>query len=78
MIGVSLEHAPICSFRRVVLPLVSISEMMHEDGAWYVFLLFVNMSNLEPNILFSQRSGGICNNVFEALIRRSVIIPLSI
>lgn len=37
----------------------------------YVFLLLVNMSNLEPDVLFGQRAWGIANNVFEALGRIS-------
>lgn len=33
----------------------------------YVFLLLVNMANLEPDVFFGQRARGIANNVFEAL-----------
>lgn len=33
----------------------------------YVFLLLVNMANLEPDVFFGQRAWGIANNVFEAL-----------
>lgn len=35
--------------------------------ATYFFLLFVDVSNLEPDILFAQRSGRVIDNVFEAL-----------
>lgn len=72
MIGVSLEHAPICSFRRVVLPPVSKPARCREDGVRYVFLLLMDMSNLEPDILIGQRSWRIGNNVLEALDRKSV------
>lgn len=37
-------------------------------GLPYVFLLFMDMSDLEPDIFFSQGAGGISDNVFEALI----------
>ena len=33
----------------------------------YIFLLFVNVADLEPDVFFSQRSWRICDNVFEAL-----------
>jgi hypothetical protein len=32
-----------------------------------LLLLFVNMPNLEPNVLLCQRARGVGNNVFEAL-----------
>jgi hypothetical protein len=34
----------------------------------YLFLLFVNMSNLEPDVFFGQRARWIGDNVFEALV----------
>lgn len=33
----------------------------------YVFLLLVDMANLEPDVFFGQRAWRIANNVFEAL-----------
>lgn len=33
----------------------------------YVLLLFVNMANLEPNILLGQGTRRVIDNVFEAL-----------
>lgn len=33
----------------------------------YVFLLLMNMSDLEPNVLLSERSGWRVHNVLEAL-----------
>ena len=38
----------------------------------YVFLLFVNVADLEPDIFLGQRFRRVVNNVFEAL-RKSVI-----
>lgn len=35
--------------------------------AAYIFLLFMDMANLEPDIFFSQRPRGISDDVFEAL-----------
>ena len=37
------------------------------DLCTYVFALLVNVTNLKPNILFSQRPGGILDDIFEAL-----------
>jgi hypothetical protein len=34
----------------------------------YVFLLLVDMPNLEPDVLFSERAGWIRDNVLEALL----------
>ena len=33
----------------------------------YVFALFMNVTNLEPNILFGQWPRGILDNILEAL-----------
>lgn len=33
----------------------------------HVFLLLVNMANLEPDVFFGQRTRGIANDIFEAL-----------
>ncbi len=35
--------------------------------ATYLFLLLVNMTNLEPDVLFSQRSRRVSDNILEAL-----------
>lgn len=33
----------------------------------HVFLLLVDMANLEPNVLLGERSGRVIDDVFEAL-----------
>ena len=33
----------------------------------HIFALLMNVSNLEPYVLFRERSGRVLNNVFEAL-----------
>lgn len=48
--------------------------MVQENGVPYILLLLVNMSNLEPDVLFSQRSRRVRNNVLEALGRKSVSV----
>jgi hypothetical protein len=68
MIGVTVEHPSVCSLGGVELSnhqQMEVGRLGRERP--YVFLLFVNMTNLEPDILFSQRSRRIVDNVFETL-----------
>lgn len=47
-------------------------EKRKNQAVAHIFLLFMNMSNLEPNVLLGQRSRGGIDNIFKALQNSSV------
>ena len=70
MTGVSFKDAAIGDFSRVVLR--GTLSRCPEDGrsgetGTYILLLLVDVSNLEPNILFSQWPRWVFDDPFEAL-----------
>lgn len=71
MVGISIEHTAICQFGGIILQTVSMGCPFSGLGLSYVFLLFVDVANLKPDILLGEGPGWILNDVFEALLRRS-------
>lgn len=66
MIRITVEHTSVCQFRVVVL--IQLSDLSHfADNCTYIFLLLVNVPNLEPNVLFGQGSWWYRNNIPETL-----------
>lgn len=70
MIRLSLKHPSVRSLCSVILDLPLAPTGGARDTT-YVFLLLVNMANLKPNVLLGERSRGIVDNVFEALMQFS-------
>lgn len=66
MIWVSVKYTTICTFCIIVLETIS-WEGAKLEQATYVFLLLVDMSDLEPNVLFGKWSWWHRDNVAEAL-----------
>jgi hypothetical protein len=46
-----------------------------DEARTYIFLLLMNVTDLEPNVLFSQWARRVIDNVLEALRNKSVIEP---
>jgi hypothetical protein len=68
VVGIAVEDTHVGALSRVVLNIGLV--MMPEDlvDCWpYLFLLLVHMANLEPDVLFTQGTGRVGDNVFEAL-----------
>ena len=43
----------------------------------YVFLLLMDMTDLEPDVFFVQRTWGIVNNILETLLLLAMVICAS-
>jgi hypothetical protein len=72
VIRVTLEDTAVCALCRVKLRLLAV--LSSQDGRpTYLFLLFIHVTDLEPNILLGEWARWVGHNVFEAL-RKSVWI----
>ena len=67
MIGITLENTPIGKFGVVILQYVRVARTRLRIVSPYVFLLFVHMTNLEPDVFLSQRRWWKRYNISEAL-----------
>ena len=67
MIGITLENTPIGKFGVVILQYVRVARTRLRIVSTYVFLLFVHMTNLEPDVFLSQRRWWKRHNISEAL-----------
>lgn len=69
VVGRVVENSLIRGFGAIKLQRLSINSAWHfaMKAATYVFLLFVNMADLEPDVLLGQGSGRRVDNVLEAL-----------
>lgn len=66
MVRVSLQYSSVGTFCSLVLNFaLAMARLLNADT--YVFLLFVNMADLKPDILFCEWPGRIGNDPFEAL-----------
>jgi hypothetical protein len=54
MIRIAVKHTSVCSFGVVILKCVKTGNDDLLGDSTYVFLLFVNMTDLEPDIFFGQ------------------------
>jgi hypothetical protein len=71
MFWVSVQHPTICALGTFVLQ-KAVSKEDHKDkSATYIFLLFVHMANLEPDVFFVQRPRRVLHDVLEALSKVS-------
>lgn len=55
--------------------LYCVCQLSHTTTTWttYIFLLFVDMPDLKPDIFFSERTGRIVHNVPEALQNQHIV-----
>ena len=67
VIGVTFENASVSRLGRVVLRKVSGLPWEVSGVATYVFLLFMHVSDLEPNILLAERLWWVRHYIAEAL-----------
>jgi hypothetical protein len=67
MIGITLENTPIGKFGVVILQYVSAARTRLRIFSPYVFLLFVHMANLEPDVFLGQRCWWERYDISEAL-----------
>lgn len=74
MIRITFEHAEICPLGRFVLLSVSVhcDNTVESADNTYIFLLFVDMTNLKPDICLTQWLRRVLDNVLEALCSGSV------
>lgn len=70
MIGIALKNTPIGKFGIVILQYVRIARTKLQIVSPYVFLLFVHMTNLEPDVFLGQRCWWKRHNIPEALQTR--------
>lgn len=67
VVGVTVKDPAVSALCSLELSHVSAMKQLLCLGDTNLLLLFVNMSNLEPDVLFRQWARGVGNNVFEAL-----------
>lgn len=46
--------------------------------ATHIFMMFVDMADLKPNVLFGERAGRVIDNVFKALNGQQTIAEMII
>ena len=71
MFWVSVQDPTICAFGTFVLQKAVSKEDLKHKSPTHIFLLFVHMANLEPDIFFIQRPWRILHNVLETLSKVS-------
>jgi hypothetical protein len=66
VLWIAIKHAAVCCFG--VVELFFVSEQIQKDTEeTHIFLLLVDVSNLEPDVFFCQWSWWIMYNILEAL-----------
>ena len=68
MIGITFQDAAVGALGCFELQTM-LASFEQVQGCTYLFLLFVNMSDLEPDVLFGQRARWVGDDVFEALMQ---------
>lgn len=67
MFWVSVQHPTICALGTFVLQMAVSDEGQKHKSATHIFLLFMHMANLKPDVFFIQRPRRILDDVLEAL-----------
>jgi len=67
VVGVAVEDAHVSALSRIILDRVLVVVTRCDEWSPYLFLLLVNMTNLEPNVFFTQWARRVIDNVLEAL-----------
>jgi len=67
VIWIALENASVGRLGRVVLCKISGMTWWKRGAVTYIFLLFMHVSNLEPDVLLTERLWWVRHNVAEAL-----------
>jgi hypothetical protein len=67
VIGIAFENARVCRLGRVVLWKISGMPWWQHGVTTYVFLLFMHVSDLEPNVLLAERLWRVRHYIAEAL-----------
>lgn len=71
MVGVAIQHALVCRLCSLELLRLSVSVWPFLTGTMrlvaYIFLLFVNVADLEPNVFLGKGTRWVVDDVFEAL-----------
>lgn len=68
MVGVSVKNPSIRRLCGIVLERRSADSDQFPEGRAYIFLLLVHVADLEPDVLFSERSWRVGDYVLEALL----------
>lgn len=69
VVGVTFKHASVGGLGRVVLQgTLVLNRRWDQIVATYILLLFVHVTNLEPDVFLAQRLRRVGHNVTEALL----------